>query len=1031
MQRKRFWGLALLFSFFLVLWSCQDNSTSPRTDEPEQPDPNELVVNPDTKDIDSQQWIDSIQEIDSTNFTITFTGDFNEAAEWEENDVIVSAKGEGLLRKVTSVNQSNNSIVVSTEQATLSDYIQQGEIRETVQLEIENVQKVRYLQEGVQLLTDPGTLEQHKLYKEKSKGLPWRLDTDIETSSGVIIELYGEYLLETDLTLDVKISWLAQLQHFEMSYELRNTLDLGMKAESELSVASSIKLAEVTFAPIYFSIPPAPVPFVVIPKLIVNLGVNGEITGEIVTDVAYQNTVKLGSRYERGTGWSEILERSDEFSFDPPSIELGANIEAFLNPQYEIALYGVLSGYLTASLYSELEAALDRDPWWELFMGIRAGVGAKATVIGKDLIDHSKPDLLEERWSVAKAAPVAKPDVLTGVVSNVTENEAVIEGEVSRPEHATPITERGVCWSDDNDSPTLSDTCQEAGSGEGDFSVNISRLDAGTEYFITAYGTNSGGTSYGDAKSFTTGNEAVVPTVTTSSVTSIGTNSAESGGIVTNNGGENVTLRGVCWSTSQNPDRDDDCTRDGSDVGEFTSLIAGLNPDTGYYVRAYAVNSEGTGYGEEREFTTEEEPNKSPKIEITDGPDEDATLTENEVRFEWQGSDSDGDIDKYEVELNGPDDVDFETDNSSREFNDLNNGDYTFRVRAVDNKGAKSGWAERDFSIDVEPPNKAPTVEIIGGTNDGAILNTDTANFEWQGSDSDGTIEEYEVELDGPIDEEFTTTTTFTDFDDLENGVYTFNVRAVDNEGADSEWASRSFTIDIEDEIELPTVTTATISSIAENAAEGGGEVTDDGGADITARGICWGMTQNPTTGDTCTSDGTGNGVFTSDLTGLTADTEYYVRAYATNSVGTAYGSQESFTTTASQAEAPLFTVSLTLSDDANTLDELKFGIKKSSEIMEAPPAPPEGSLHAFFVNDDEELFEDFRDQSLETQTWELQYSIGDGEEITMSWDLDPASFEGSLTIQDENGEILRDMKAESQLKFSDNEYQHLTIEFK
>ena len=99
--------------------------------------------------------------------------------------------------------------------------------------------------------------------------------------------------------------------------------------------------------------------------------------------------------------------------------------------------------------------------------------------------------------------------------------------------------------------------------------------------------------------------------------------------------------------------------------------------------------------------------------------------------------------------------------------------------------------------------------------------------------------------------------------------------------------------------VELPTVTTTAISEITQITAMGGGEVTEDGNAEVTARGICWSIIENPTIEDDHTADGAGTGSFTSSMTGLTASTTYYVRAYATNSEGTAYGEQVSFTTLA------------------------------------------------------------------------------------------------------------------------------------
>ncbi len=95
----------------------------------------------------------------------------------------------------------------------------------------------------------------------------------------------------------------------------------------------------------------------------------------------------------------------------------------------------------------------------------------------------------------------------------------------------------------------------------------------------------------------------------------------------------------------------------------------------------------------------------------------------------------------------------------------------------------------------------------------------------------------------------------------------------------------------------LPTVTTAPVINIAGTSATTGGNVTQTGGAPITARGVVFSTSPNPTLANSRTTDGTGPGAFTSQLTGLTGLTTYFVRAYATNSVGTSYGPQVQFTT--------------------------------------------------------------------------------------------------------------------------------------
>ena len=94
-----------------------------------------------------------------------------------------------------------------------------------------------------------------------------------------------------------------------------------------------------------------------------------------------------------------------------------------------------------------------------------------------------------------------------------------------------------------------------------------------------------------------------------------------------------------------------------------------------------------------------------------------------------------------------------------------------------------------------------------------------------------------------------------------------------------------------------PTVTTGNVTNITETTASCTGNVTSDGRATITARGICWNTSPNPTISHFKTSNGTGLGTYTGNLTNLTPSTTYYVRAYATNAEGTAYGEQKSFKT--------------------------------------------------------------------------------------------------------------------------------------
>ena len=314
------------------------------------------------------------------------------------------------------------------------------------------------------------------------------------------------------------------------------------------------------------------------------------------------------------------------------------------------------------------------------------------------------------------AALVTLPTVITKEITEITGTSAKCGGEII-DDGGYYVTGRGVCWSTHRN-PTIFDSYTTDGMNTGSYTSIMTGLSERTVYYVRAFAINEKGTSYGTEYSFETttgGGVIIAPTVTTSNVTDITSTSAKCGGVVANSGGADVTARGVCWSTTENPTISGTHTSNGTGTGTFTSSLTNLTPQTTYYIRAYATNEVGTAYGEQKIFTA--------------------------------------------------------------------------------------------------------------------------------GSD-----------------------------------------------------------------ITAPTVTTNDVSSVTSNSAVCGGNVTDNGGGIITARGVCYGTSQNPTINDTHTSDGDGTGMFISNLTGLTENTTYYVRAYATNEAGTSYGEQKSFTTESDIPTPPTWT---------------------------------------------------------------------------------------------------------------------------
>lgn len=194
------------------------------------------------------------------------------------------------------------------------------------------------------------------------------------------------------------------------------------------------------------------------------------------------------------------------------------------------------------------------------------------------------------------------PTLITSAVSSITSNSVVSGGDISSDGGAA-ITVRGVCWGTSSN-PLVTGNHTTDGTGIGTFASTVTGLLPNTTYFVRAYATNSVGTGYGNELTFTTTSSAGLPTITTLATTSVTSTTAISGGIITSDGGSNVTGRGVCWSTSPSPIITGNFTADGTGIGTFASAVTNLLPNTTYYIRAYATNSIGTAYGNELTFTT-------------------------------------------------------------------------------------------------------------------------------------------------------------------------------------------------------------------------------------------------------------------------------------------------------------------------------------------------------------------------------------------------------------------------------------------
>jgi uncharacterized protein (TIGR02145 family) len=362
------------------------------------------------------------------------------------------------------------------------------------------------------------------------------------------------------------------------------------------------------------------------------------------------------------------------------------------------------------------------------------------------------------------------------------------------------IEQHGFCWDTIASVTTEKQTNNFGPLTSQTFQKNIESLLPNKTYYVKTYIQNGDVVIYSNELTIYTLDAR--PVVATNEVTNIKANRAESGGIVTAYEALfPITQRGVCWAKTTNPTIADSLTINGTGNGSFVSEMQNLDIGINYYVRAYAINSEGINYGEEKSFST------------LDGvPD----LTTDSIK-------------------------------------NIAATSATFYGNIIENDGLEI--LEKGFCWNT---STNPTVEnnfqVVAGNTLGSFL--------------------YEA-----------------------NSLLVNTTYYVKSYLKNSEGIFYGNEINFTTEDGLPMITTTSISNVTATTAVSGGNVTDDGGFALTVRGVCWSTNPNPTIADAHTTDGSGTGSFVSSIAGLIEWTTYYVRAYAINSNGTAYGNEVNLTT--------------------------------------------------------------------------------------------------------------------------------------
>lgn len=500
--------------------------------------------------------------------------------------------------------------------------------------------------------------------------------------------------------------------------------------------------------------------------------------------------------------------------------------------------------------------------------------------------------------------PLNVPTLTTAAASNVTNSTAISGGSIV-DDGGSPIQARGVCWSTAA-APTLADTCAGEGAGDGSFIAMMTGLGSSTTYHVRSYATNAQGTSYGEDRTFTTV-ALQLASVTTGAPIGVSFTTAILGGNVTGDNGAAVTSRGVCWGTTPGPTTSDANYTEAAGLGAFTATITGLSSSTIYYVRAFAVNGGGTSYGNEVTFTTLAPSIPSLTTKAIGGISSYIAGSGGAI-----ASDGGSPINAKGVcwSLNpNPTIANSRTSDGSgaSSYNSTLTGLApltTYHVRAYATNGLGTAYGNELSFTTTDLVSPGPSVPVVGTSPSSITGSTTGSSGGYVSSDGGSPVAARGVcwstnpgptvadacSSDGGAGVGFFSST----ITGLGGCGVVYHVRAYATNSTGTGYGNET-TISTG---LLPSVSTAAVTNVGHYDATSGGAITDAGGCPITQRGVVWSWNPNPTVSNPRTSEGAGDAPFASSITPLYANRTYYVRAYATSSVGTGYGQQEVFTTT-------------------------------------------------------------------------------------------------------------------------------------
>jgi len=428
MNRRSIFLIYLFLPGILLLAACESSPTEFERDTApllEEQAFGEATISRKTKVL-ADSTLALLASVSDDGTTFTFNQMNATLSSLSPGDILISGVStltpNGVLRKVSRLESQGSSVRVLTTTATLEEGLVNASIELSQVLSPDNISAGKALVPGVSSTRRAGKNNHAAFALDMYNVVVYDGDDNEETTNDQI-RASGRIDFEPAFTFKLSVSD-GHLE--ELSYSVSNTLTAEINLDATLDLVNfegDIEIFRWNVSPI--TVWAGFVPIVITPTLAVHVGAHGQVSIGMSTGATATATLTAGVTYSNRR-WTPLSDLTTGFQFRSPTVSATANAEAYAAPHISFLVYGIAGPYANIKGYSEFNADINANPWWQLFGGIKVDVGVFIDIFSQRIAEYSQPDLIDYKRLLAEAQnSFNRPGTLSGSVRDAASRTAL------------------------------------------------------------------------------------------------------------------------------------------------------------------------------------------------------------------------------------------------------------------------------------------------------------------------------------------------------------------------------------------------------------------------------------------------------------------------------------------------------------------------------------------------------------------------------------------------------------------------------